>query len=143
MYTQFTELYRYSCTISPNCHTIIFVNLHKKHPKNTPNFRHIAQRTSVHPFVHIVQWSGISHFCVQLPLKTVQRAHFLLNSIQIFQWNHDFIGIFTSYKLQKCEKYNLPQIHHIRTYYNSKVLWCVFILNCVYTGDNLMNCIYN
>ena len=52
----------------------------QKSPKNTPNFLHIAQRTSVHPFVHIVQWSGISHFCVQLPLKTVQRAHFLLNS---------------------------------------------------------------
>lgn len=52
----------------------------QKSPKNTPNFRHIAQRTSVHPIVHIVQWSGISHFCVQLHLKTVQRAHFLLNS---------------------------------------------------------------
>ena len=52
----------------------------QKSPKNTPNFLHIAQRTSVHPIVHIVQWSGISHFCVQLYLKTVQRAHFLLNS---------------------------------------------------------------
>ena len=34
----------------------------------------------------------------------------------------------------------LTQIHHIRTYCNSKVLWYVFILNCVYTGHNLMNC---
>ena len=54
------------------------------------------------------------------------------------EWNHDFICIFTSYKLQKCEKYNLPQIHHIRTYCNSKVLWYIFKcpfwsfeLNCV------------
>ena len=52
----------------------------QKLPKNTPNFLHIAQRTPVHPIVHIVQWSGISHFCVLLPLKTVQRAYFTLNS---------------------------------------------------------------
>ena len=119
-----------------------------------PKFLHIAQRTLVHPFVHIAHWSDISHFYVQLPLKqcrghlkTVQRAHFLLkivretsNPTNFTEWNHDFIGIFTSYKLQKCRKYNLPQIHHIRTYCNSKVLWYVIILNCVYTGYNLMNC---
>lgn len=54
---------------------------------------------------------------------------------------------YLAYKLQKCEKYNLPQIHHIRIYYNSIVLWdffnapyCLIELNCVYTGHNLMNC---
>ena len=51
----------------------------QKSPKNTHKFLHIAQRTPVHPIVHIVQWSGISHFYVLLPLKTVQRAYFLLN----------------------------------------------------------------
>lgn len=112
----------------------------QKLPKNTPKFVHIAQRTSVHPFVHIAQWSGISHFYVQLHPKTVQRAHFLLNSILIYRIKPEFHWRFTSSKLQKCRKYKLPQIHHIRTYCNSKVLWYLFILNCVHTGDNLMNC---
>ena len=98
-------------------------------------------------FVHIVQWSDISHFCVQLPLKSPQNWLFWLKIVRKISsptnfttWNHDFICIFTSYKLQKCEKYNLPQIHHIRTYCNSEVLWSVIIVNCVHTGHILMNC---
>ena len=84
-------------------------------------------------FVHIVQWSDISHFYVQLPLKSLKTGLFLLKIVHMTvsptnftTWNFDFIAIFTSYKLQKCMKYKLPQIHHIRTYNNSKVLWYVF-----------------
>ena len=64
----------------------------QKSPKNTPNFRHIAQRTSVHPFVHIVQWSGISQVTPKNSAEgtfstqfQVQRAHFWLNSIQVLR----------------------------------------------------------
>ena len=131
------------------------------HAFHTIIIRHIVQNNTYYPhyflpfdeyiptvmFVHIVQWSDISHFYVQLPLKSPQNWLFWLKIVRKISsptnfttWNVRFIGIFTSYKLQKCEKYNLHQIHHIRTYCNSKVLWYVFILNCVYTGHNLMNC---
>ena len=97
---------------------------------NHPKFLPFDEYTPTGMFVHIVQWSDISHFCVQLHLKTPQNWLFWLKIVRKISsptnfttWNHDFIGIFTSNKLQKCEKYNLPQIHHIRTYCNSKVLW--------------------
>ena len=128
-------------------HTIIIRHIAQNNTHYCPKFLHFDEYIPCYPFVHIVQWSDISHFCVQLPLKSPQNWLFWLKIVRkissptnFTEWNVDFIAIFTSYKLQKCEKYNLPQIHHIRIYCNSKVLWYVIILNCVYTGDNLMNC---
>ena len=69
-------------TIVHAFHAIIIRHIVQKSPKNTPNFLHIAQQTSVHPIVYIVQWYGISHFCVQLPLKTLKTGLFLLKIVR-------------------------------------------------------------
>ena len=135
------------------CSQIIVYAIHTIiHAFHTITTRHIAQNNTYYcpyflpfdeyiptvMFVHIVQWSDISHFCVQLHLKSPQNWLFWLKIVRkissptnFTEWNHDFICIFTSYKLQKCEKYNLHQIHHIISYCNSEVLWYGLIVNCV------------
>ena len=116
-------------TIVHAFHTIIIRHIAQSSTYYCPYFLHFDEYIPTVMFVHIVQWSDISHFYVQLPLKTVQNGLFYPKIVRKIRsptnftlWNSHFIAFFSTYKLQKYGKCNLHQIHLIQKCSNSVVL---------------------
>ena len=63
-------------------HTIIIRHIVQNSTCYCPYFLSFNEYIPTVMFVHIVQWSDISHFCVQLPLKSPQNWLFLLKIVR-------------------------------------------------------------
>ena len=69
-------------TIVQAFHTIITRHIAQNNTHYCPHFLPFDEYIPTVMFVHIVQWSGISHFCVQLPLKSPQNWLFWLKIVR-------------------------------------------------------------
>lgn len=83
MFTNYSYLIVYTIhAIVRTFHTIIIRHIAQNSTYNRPKFLPFDEYTPTGMFVHIVQWSDISHFCVQLPLKTPQNWLFWLKIVR-------------------------------------------------------------
>ena len=128
-----------------NCINNTHISLSSYCTKITIYFLHIDEYIPCHRFVHIVQWSDISHFYVQLPLKSppnwlfwLKIVHMTVSPTNFTEWNVDFIAIFTSYKLQNeinttCPRYTTSEHTVIFKYYGMfsmlHIVWVNWIVS--------------
>ena len=109
-------------------HAIIIRHIIQNNAHYCPKFIHIDEYITIGIVVRIVQWSDISHFASNYP--KISAEGIFLSVEGTFFCSKSFVKLlilrisshktsilfpsFTSFKLQKCTKYKLPQIHHIK-----------------------------